>query len=77
MRMKWHYVMVPACISFGPLLMTNLGGLSNPGWGWVISLLGTLQVTIALGIMFSMINEQRVVIERLSKQNTQAQPASV
>lgn len=28
-KCKWYYVLLPACVSFGPFAMSNMGGLSE------------------------------------------------
>jgi hypothetical protein len=54
MKFKWRYTMVPACISFGPFFVSNMGGL---GTGWVIPMLGAIMLTVGLSIMMSQISD--------------------
>ncbi len=66
MKFKWYYALLPACISFGPLLMTNMAGLIDHGWG--VRMLGVLMLTIGLHGLFSLILEHRRVLNELLEQ---------
>jgi hypothetical protein len=74
MKFKWRYTMIPACISFGPFFMSNMGGLGNHGWA--MPMLGTIMVTIGLGTMLSVLAEHRKVIDELLKQQGRAHSAN-
>jgi hypothetical protein len=74
MKAHWRYSLIPACISFGPLLMSNMGGLETSGW--VIPMMGTAMVIAGLSFMYSIISEQRTVIERLTNQNGEPLPTN-
>ncbi len=81
MKFKMRYALIPACITFGPFFMSDMGGLGSGSWG--IPMMGTIMVVTGLGGMLSMIGEQRIAIEALIKQcenappnNTRTLPAS-
>jgi hypothetical protein len=63
---KLRYTTNPACISFGPLFMTNIGETigRNEGWSW-LPLAGSLMVAAGLGMMLGILIEQQQVINRL------------
>jgi hypothetical protein len=65
MKFKWYWVIIPPCITFGPLFMADIG--SNRLTTIMASLMGALMVSFGLGCMFSMIFEQRKVIEQLTQ----------
>ena len=66
MKFKWRYTLVPACISFGPFLAANLGGL---GTGWAAPMLGSIILTLGLGIMLEIIANQQKALDRLLEQS--------
>lgn len=66
MKIKMRYALIPACITFGPFFMSDMGGLGSGIWG--IPMIGTIMVVAGLSGMFSMIGEQRIAIEALIKQ---------
>src|SRR4051812_16331611 len=73
MKLKWYYVTLPACISFGPFFMAGMGGLQSNSWlATMVTLMGVVMVTFGLGIMYSMIFEQRRVIDQLTKQQNES-----
>jgi hypothetical protein len=68
MKFKWRYTMVPACISFGPLMASNMGGL---GTGWVTPMLGSIMLTVGLGMMLDIIVKQQLALNGLLEQHDQ------
>lgn len=57
-EIRRRYQLVPACITFGPLFMSRIGGLMD-GWiGVSISLFGVFMLSAGLGMMFHLIVQQ-------------------
>lgn len=69
MKFKWYYAMLPACVSFGPFFMSNMGGLNEPQW-W-IPMFGVVLVTVGLGGMLRIVFAHHKVLDELLEQQKQ------
>jgi hypothetical protein len=69
MKFKWYHAVLPACVSFGPFLMSSMGGLSDHEW--MTQMPGAVMMTIALCSMLNIIFEQRKVLDELLEQKNQ------
>jgi hypothetical protein len=49
------FSLVPACITFGPLFMTRLGGTSTSKWAPMV---GSFMLAIGLSIVFGVVAQQ-------------------
>jgi hypothetical protein len=56
---------VPACITFGPLFMTRIGGTARADVGNNFVFAGAAMLAVGLIVMFRIIVTQQKLIERL------------
>lgn len=63
---------VPACITFGPLFMTQIGGFASHT-NYPLEALGSLLTMIGLGIMFRILMKQQETIKNLQLQISRPQ----
>jgi hypothetical protein len=56
---------VPACITFGPLFMTRIGGTARADVGVGLEFTGVCMLAAGLGVMFNVIVTQQKLIEKL------------
>jgi hypothetical protein len=72
---KKRYALIPACISFGPLGISRMGGTipDEPGYGLLATIVvvaGVILLTAGLSMMFQFLVEQQMAIESLRKERT-------
>ncbi len=56
---KLLWSIVPACITFGPLFMTRIGGTARADWGDGLAFGGAFMLVAGLVIMFKAIAAQQ------------------
>jgi hypothetical protein len=64
-RPRFGSCIVPACITFGPLFMTNIAGTASPEHGNLIVFTGVIMLSFGLGFMIQTIEHQRRRIEEI------------
>ncbi len=62
---KRRHALIPACICFGPLFMSRIGGLIDGSLGIASVWWGVANLTFGLFMMFELIAGQQAFIEKL------------
>lgn len=60
---KLRHAMIPACISFGPLLMSRMGGTVTGGLGTGTVWVGVVLLTCGLHLILELVMQQQAFIE--------------
>ncbi len=63
-KFRLRHASIPACIAFGPLAMTRIGGLIDGNLGVGLLLGGAILLTIGLLLMFELVAGQQAFLEK-------------